>query len=86
MRIAPGLNHKVPAEPLSDSTAKLALEFNIVFAVFWTVFDWDLATVGTDQFLRFEVCLTIIHCILAGLSASEVGVFTFEALIIGENC
>jgi hypothetical protein len=43
-----------PAKPLSNATTKFTFELNEVFPMFWAIFDWYLAAVGTNQLFSFK--------------------------------
>jgi hypothetical protein len=83
--IAPELNHNVPAEPLSNTTAKLTFKLNIFFTMFGTVLDRNLTTVRTDKLLRFKVSLPFVHSVLTSLSTTKIWFFTFKALIVRKH-
>lgn len=74
-----------PAEPLGDTTAELALEFNEILSVFGAVIDRDFAAVGANELLRVErsAPLGLVHRRHAVFSSSEVWILAFEALEIG---
>lgn len=69
---------------MSHCAAKFALELNVILSVLRAVLDWNLAAVRANQLLRFEICLSIVHCILTSLTTTEVWLFAFETLIIRE--
>ena len=71
-----------PTKPLSHAAAELALELYILFAVLRTVFHWNFAAVRTYELFWFEICTSIVHCILTGLPSAEVRFLAFEALVV----
>ncbi len=71
-----------PAEPLGNTTAKLALEFDEIFTVLGTVLNWNLTTIRANEFLWIEgssCVLCFVHGRNTVFSAAKVRLLAFEA-------
>lgn len=71
-----------PAEPLSNTTAKLTLEFDEIFTMLGAILNWYFAAIWTNEFLRVKrasCVLSLVHGSNTVLSATEVRLFTLEA-------
>jgi hypothetical protein len=73
-----------PTEPLGDGAAELALEFNEISSVLWTVFVSSShcysCTFSANELLFFEIVVVIDS--IALFHATEVRVLAFEALVV----
>ena len=76
-----------PTEPLSSWATKFTFELNEIFSMLWTVFNWNLTAIRTDQFLFLIICCirSFIHCICTILSSAKVRFFTFKTHKVGIN-
>lgn len=75
-----------PAEPLCNTTAKLTLEFDEIFAMLGTILYWYLAAIGANEFLwvkRTPCVLRLVHSSNAVFPATEVWLFTLETHEVG---
>jgi hypothetical protein len=75
-----------PAEPLSNTTAKLALEFDEIFAMLGTVLNWYFTAVGANELLCIEgasCVLRFVHGGYAVLPATKVRLLALEAHEVG---
>jgi len=77
-----------PAEPLSDGTAELTLEFDVFDAMLSTVFNPCADTFG-GALAAYEILLLILlrlillPCILYAIfETAEIWLFAFEALVV----
>jgi hypothetical protein len=77
-----------PAEPLSDGTAELALELDVVDAMLSTVFNSCADTFG-GAFAADEVLLLVLLRLIlllfilsAIFQTAEIWLFAFEALVV----
>jgi hypothetical protein len=43
-----------PAKPLSHTTTKFAFKFYKIFAMLWTILNWNLATIRTNKLFSFK--------------------------------
>jgi hypothetical protein len=77
-----------PAKPLGGRTTVFAFEFDVVFAMLWTVLDGNLAAVLTYQLLGLKTTrvLLLTHCLSAIFTASEVWIFAFKAFEVCIDC
>jgi hypothetical protein len=76
-----------PAEPLRNTTAELALELNVISAMFLTILD---TRTNTDSRalrahkLLWLILLTLLLSAETVLHPSEIGNLALEALIVGQ--
>lgn len=75
-----------PAEPLSNTTTKLTLEFDEIFAMLGAILNWYFAAIRTNEFLwvkRAPCVLRLVHSSNAVLPTTEVRIFTLETHEVG---
>ena len=81
-----------PAEPVANRAAELALEINVVGAMFWAVYNTSRDTYGwaftTQELLWFKLLILIIEDNLVVRNPTKVKWLALEALIIFQhtNC
>ena len=73
-----------PAEPLSDWTAESAFEWDVLFAVLFTVCCFNWTATRADKFfgVEFFSCFWVTHGLSATFSSSEVRLMALEAFEI----
>lgn len=69
----------VPAEPLRDLAAELALELDEFFAVLLAILHRNFTAIRTDQFLRIKLLIAVVNLSHAVFHPSKVRFLTFTA-------